>query len=77
MGDKILTRETCAFCKGAGTYGAGDKECSYCHGVGDVPLGYFDLSINLVDLITKLDILDGKVDTIATQVQALYDDLNP
>lgn len=74
----IVTDKPCEPCDGTGLIEG--QTCSACEGTGEVPVDlepHDQIEWNVKYVVEKVDELETKIDTIARQVQALYDDLNP
>ncbi len=79
------TEEGCDHCNETGLIGG--ETCTYCGGDGLIPMrdcphariewNVYQAITEIDDALVKLNALGTKIDTIATQVQVLYDDLNP
>ena len=73
----VTTRE-CDICGGTGQFQGGD--CENCSGTGQEsmePYAHDQIEGNIKYVVEKVDELETKINAIAVQVQALYDDLNP
>ncbi len=71
MAEYTAIQNNCPACRGSGiqtfnTESPYDEACGRCAGVGYLPWGRLDISSIMNDL-----------NTLKTQVQVLYDDLNP
>ena len=78
MAEEISTKH-CRLCGGDGIVPDG-LTCPRCDGSGTVyteASGSFQLEWNVKYVAGKVDELETKIEAIAVQVQALYDDLNP
>jgi len=74
----IVTTKPHERCGGTGQIDG--QTCPACSGTGEIPLvadAHDHTEYNIKYVVLKVDELETKIETIATQVQAIYDDLNP
>lgn len=68
----------CEYCGGDGEIEG--ETCSWCEGSGTQPLrsdAHDQAEWNIKHAVDKIEELETKIEAIAVQVQALFDDLNP